>query len=227
MSRRSSIETASPRPDIWNLGDGSDSQYGPVPRFPSSGLLFEQDLKASRVYRRAKRHSLDISIRSSVARTHAWSIFSGLSLGQISSISVLALPLYPTDISNPEHYALKENLPQSAEGLASESVQDVQRAANKALSSEEMMSRHKSLISRLDLADRSTVTQLGHLILYDYVYVLDGAYSMGGAPRNARYVSSFTKQLVVQGLILTVTKDANVHVSTRLVIGTNTERQPT
>ncbi|KAF5976242.1 Rho guanine nucleotide exchange factor scd1 [Fusarium bulbicola] len=65
---------------------------------------FEHDLKLSRVYRLAKRDTMDFSARSSVARTHAWSSLSGTSLSDISHISVLALPLYAEDISNPQHY---------------------------------------------------------------------------------------------------------------------------
>lgn len=65
---------------------------------------FEHDLKLSRAYRHAKRDTMDFSARSSVARTHAWSSLSGISLSDISHISVLALPLYAEDISNPQHY---------------------------------------------------------------------------------------------------------------------------
>ncbi|KAF5253479.1 hypothetical protein FANTH_1550 [Fusarium anthophilum] len=65
---------------------------------------FEHDLKLSRVYRLAKRDTMDFSVHSSVARTHAWSTLSGISLSDISHISVLALPLYVEDISNPQHY---------------------------------------------------------------------------------------------------------------------------
>ncbi|KAI1045000.1 hypothetical protein LB505_012436 [Fusarium chuoi] len=65
---------------------------------------FEHDLKLSRAYRHAKRDTMDFSVRSSVARTHAWSSLSGISLSDISHISVLALPLYVEDISNPQHY---------------------------------------------------------------------------------------------------------------------------
>jgi len=67
-------------------------------------LSFEKDLQASRVYRRIKRDTMDFSMRSSVARSHGWSIFSGMSLGNISDISVPALPIYPGDITNPQHY---------------------------------------------------------------------------------------------------------------------------
>ena len=47
---------------------------------------------------------MDFSFRSSIARSNAWSVFSGLSLGDISIMSVVALPVYPDDISNPQHY---------------------------------------------------------------------------------------------------------------------------
>ncbi|KAK3685150.1 hypothetical protein B0T22DRAFT_212242 [Podospora appendiculata] len=67
-------------------------------------MHFETELKGSRVYRLAKRMSMDFSMRSSVVGTHAWSVFSGLSLGEISNISVLALPIFATDITNPQHY---------------------------------------------------------------------------------------------------------------------------
>ncbi|CAM1510836.1 Fc.00g083490.m01.CDS01 [Cosmosporella sp. VM-42] len=65
---------------------------------------FETDLDASRVYRRAKRHSMDYSFRSSTAPSKPSSIFSGFSLDDISIIAFIALPLYPQDIANPQHY---------------------------------------------------------------------------------------------------------------------------
>ncbi|KAK1828645.1 hypothetical protein QBC39DRAFT_149877 [Podospora conica] len=67
-------------------------------------LSFEKDLVASRVYRRIKRDTMDFSMRSSIAQSNRWSIFSGMSLSDISDISVLALPIHPSDISNPQHY---------------------------------------------------------------------------------------------------------------------------
>ncbi|EWZ00220.1 hypothetical protein FOYG_00108 [Fusarium oxysporum NRRL 32931] len=65
---------------------------------------FEDDLELSRVYRRAVRETMDYSFRSSVARSQNWSVFSGLSLGDISIMSVIALPVYQDDITNAEHY---------------------------------------------------------------------------------------------------------------------------
>ncbi|KAF5245971.1 hypothetical protein FANTH_7061 [Fusarium anthophilum] len=69
---------------------------------------FEDDLESSRVYRRAVRETMDYSFRSSVARSHNWSVFSGLSLGDISIMSVIALPVYQDDITNAEHYDFGE-----------------------------------------------------------------------------------------------------------------------
>jgi len=52
-------------------------------------LPFEKDLQASGVYRRVRRETMDFSFRSSVALTRGWSLYSGISLGQISHIAVL------------------------------------------------------------------------------------------------------------------------------------------
>jgi cell division control protein 24 len=77
------------------IGEGMDM---------TSSFDFETDLELSRVYRQAQRDNMDFSFRISVAENNAWSIFSGLSLGQISTIAVIALPVYPEDIANPQHY---------------------------------------------------------------------------------------------------------------------------
>lgn len=61
---------------------------------------------------------MDYSMRSSIARTNAWSIFSGISLSNISEISVIALPLYSEDIANPQHYNFGHEVRQSATALS-------------------------------------------------------------------------------------------------------------
>jgi cell division control protein 24 len=76
---------------------------------------FEEDLESSRVYRRAVRETTDYSFRSSIARSHSWSVFSGLSLGDISIMSVIALPVYQDDITNAEHYDFGEEPAPNAE----------------------------------------------------------------------------------------------------------------
>jgi hypothetical protein len=69
-------------------------------------FAFEEDLKTSRVYNRAAlREGCDYSFISSAVRTNAWSILSGLSLADISKISVLSLPIFLADITNNEHYS--------------------------------------------------------------------------------------------------------------------------
>jgi hypothetical protein len=54
---------------------------------------FEIVLKTSRVYRRVELNECDMSMASSAVRTHAWSLLSGISLAEISNISVIGLPL--------------------------------------------------------------------------------------------------------------------------------------
>jgi hypothetical protein len=65
---------------------------------------FEIDLNNSRVYKRTQPYECDVSFASSAVRSHSWSVFSGLSLSQISSISVIALPVYSHEIANKEYY---------------------------------------------------------------------------------------------------------------------------
>jgi len=65
---------------------------------------FEVDLSHSRVYKRTQPYECDVSFTSSVVRTHSWSVLSGLSLSQISSISVIALPFYLYELSDKGQY---------------------------------------------------------------------------------------------------------------------------
>jgi len=67
---------------------------------------FEEILENTRVYRRTQHNSADASFRSSVVRTHAWSVLSELSLADISVQSVIALPLFPEDNVNLQWYIL-------------------------------------------------------------------------------------------------------------------------
>jgi hypothetical protein len=62
---------------------------------------FEKILENTRVYRRAEINETDASFTTSSTRTHAWSAFSGLSLVDISDISVIALPLFCEDLIRP------------------------------------------------------------------------------------------------------------------------------
>jgi hypothetical protein len=90
----------------------------PVMRYPligqniiedSSLSGFEDDLGKSRVYKRTERYESDVSFSTSVVRDHAWSVFSGMSLSEISLISAIALPLHLDEVSNQEWYMLCEN----------------------------------------------------------------------------------------------------------------------
>ncbi|KAF4501894.1 Rho guanine nucleotide exchange factor scd1 [Fusarium agapanthi] len=81
----------------------------------TSKFDFEDDLESSHVYRRALRDTMDCSIRSSIARSYNWSVFSDLSLGDISVMSFIALPIYQDDITNTEHYDFGEEATYTSE----------------------------------------------------------------------------------------------------------------
>lgn len=70
----------------------------------ASPNCFQADLGTSRVYKRTEQYESDVSFTSSAVRTHAWSIFPGLSLSEVSVISAIALPLCLDDVSNKEWY---------------------------------------------------------------------------------------------------------------------------
>jgi hypothetical protein len=70
----------------------------------SAGFAFEEDLKHSQVYKRALFSRSGASLVTSASRTTASSVLSGLSISDVSRISVLALPIYSTEISNPDRY---------------------------------------------------------------------------------------------------------------------------
>ncbi|KAK4032307.1 hypothetical protein C8A01DRAFT_20607 [Parachaetomium inaequale] len=68
-------------------------------------FAFENILEQSRVYRRnANQVECDRSYTSTAQVSHAWSVFSGYSLADISVLSVIAMPLTTLDIENGNHY---------------------------------------------------------------------------------------------------------------------------
>ena len=67
-------------------------------------FTFEQDLLATRVYRKPLVSRSGASFKTSTARTTAASALSALSLTDISNISVLGIPIYAHEISNSNHY---------------------------------------------------------------------------------------------------------------------------
>lgn len=71
-------------------------------------FAFDDDLQSSRVYRMVKRNGHNHFKASSDVDTQAWSIFSGISLADISVLSVVALPLNPDDVDgHAQYYSFK------------------------------------------------------------------------------------------------------------------------
>ncbi|KAI0908574.1 P-loop containing nucleoside triphosphate hydrolase protein [Ustulina deusta] len=74
------------------------------PSEPNFRLPFENELAQSRVYTRARHPQRRISSTTSQPMSGVWSMLSGLSLGQISNISVITLPITLNDIPNSSWY---------------------------------------------------------------------------------------------------------------------------
>ena len=80
------------------VSDSSDD------RKPTFRFSFDDDLNHSRPYTRAMRRSMIWSPRSSAIGTIGWSCLSGLSLADVSEISVINLPVSPRELWNGERY---------------------------------------------------------------------------------------------------------------------------
>ena len=81
-----------------------------------NGFAFEQDLLASRPYARAINRRLSLSATSSVVPTMGWSYLSGLSLAHVSTVSMLSLPLSPSEVWNGHRYVAARKDLQASEG---------------------------------------------------------------------------------------------------------------
>ena len=75
----------------------------------SVGFAFEDELNSSRAYKKAVYRHSQASLTSSALFSTALSVFSNLSLAQVSNISMYALPIYSADIHNDEWYKFGEN----------------------------------------------------------------------------------------------------------------------
>ncbi|KAK3331567.1 hypothetical protein B0T19DRAFT_83146 [Cercophora scortea] len=79
-----------------------------ISRVEQLRFAFEDVLEQSWVYQRNQENECDCSFASSDQRSHAWSIFSGFSLGVISTLSVIAMPLSLADIYNRRYYERRD-----------------------------------------------------------------------------------------------------------------------
>ncbi|KAL8935299.1 MAG: hypothetical protein Q9216_005498 [Gyalolechia sp. 2 TL-2023] len=89
---------------------GHDDLATAVERRPDYAFSFEQDLRQSRVYTRvsrtiARRSDPDsLSLPSSASCSMGSSFLSGLSLADVSNISLVSLPIAPCSLSNGQRY---------------------------------------------------------------------------------------------------------------------------
>ncbi|KAH0422264.1 modin [Colletotrichum camelliae] len=86
-----------------------DQKVKPIPTQNESSFAiptfeFQAALDDSVPYRRARVGTIDFSTKGSVAASNTWSVFSGVSLSEVSVLSRVAIPVYPPDISNSHHY---------------------------------------------------------------------------------------------------------------------------
>ena len=71
-------------------------------------FTFDQDLHSTRPYVRAMKRNVVWSAASSTHHTIGWSCLSGVSLADVSAISVIRLPVSPQELWNGQHYIATE-----------------------------------------------------------------------------------------------------------------------
>jgi len=98
---------------IRGSGLGQNSTVQSVASNLDEGVItfaFENILEQSYVYKKSARFpDCDRSFASTAYRSHAWSVFTGYSLADISVLSVIAMPLTASDIENGQHYRSEYN----------------------------------------------------------------------------------------------------------------------
>lgn len=100
-SIRSASTTSDPTQDTHeHLAERPDESVEEQPRVSA----FEELLHRSHVYRHAASSHSESSLLDDGRSSLALSICSSMTLGDISKVSVYALPVYATEISNPECY---------------------------------------------------------------------------------------------------------------------------
>ena len=88
------------------------------------GFAFEEDLFASRVYRKPLFSKYGNSLVPSAAQTTAWSILSGISLTDVSNILIPAVPVHAHEIINSARYIFGDFQPESLAVQDREAVSD-------------------------------------------------------------------------------------------------------
>lgn len=147
-----------------------------------SSFEFENDLNLSMPYRRAKRDIIDASPRNSVAFTDAcWSMISDISLGNLSTLAVLCLPVYAEEISNSRHYRFTSQIEPVLEdmgdiaGMQQEELDAIRRHFSGDFDTDWTCPPHRGssgIVLYYDGAVRFTPRQPGRRAPKDRLYIL-------------------------------------------------------
>jgi hypothetical protein len=87
----------------------ANESRGPNVYLSSESFTFDRDLQTSRVYSRTILNRQSLSSQTSTALyTTALSLFSKLSLSEVSDLSFFALPVYAVDLENSDCYVFGE-----------------------------------------------------------------------------------------------------------------------
>jgi hypothetical protein len=135
-----SLATARPNDETGTIGTMGDEEAGSAlilgrrgttntwlgSRGSRNGIVryaFENVLQKSWVYRRnGHRTECDASFVTTDQRSHAWSVFTGYSLDDISILSVIAMPITGADLENGQYYDTGTAVENAVQSEVGESV---------------------------------------------------------------------------------------------------------
>lgn len=99
------------RPSRQNSSIKNRTEFQSLSSTKGCLFTFDQDLQRTRVYSRTARlPDCTFSLSSSAVRSVGWSMLSGLSVSDISNISVLALPISIDELYNGRHFGANHDL---------------------------------------------------------------------------------------------------------------------
>ena len=139
-----------------NAAKAPESSFDPFGNASYKASAFEEQLNRSRVYQRAAGKNIDSSTTDDGRSTLAFSICSSMTLGEVSKISVYALPVYATEISNAECYEFgRPSTP--IQDSSSQSKSGVQQSSQKAQKNDSPL--HPSWLRRKPVKGSQATTQ--------------------------------------------------------------------
>jgi len=112
---------------VTSTGDSGSSIFTTTTHLSRQSFLrsIDKTLAKTQVYRNARRNLSTDSFNTTATGNSRWSQLSGLSLGEISNVSIICLPVYIVELNNGQVY--QQVLGKTADGKVTRDILTLQR----------------------------------------------------------------------------------------------------